>query len=117
MGRAKPIEERLAAAKAKQDALAARIDVLEAKARAQTRKDDTRRKVLVGATIIAQMEKDPAFARMAAGYLDNFIQKPKDRELIAPLLAKRGPSAPPANTSIRPQPVVSATYGARSNAG
>jgi len=50
-------EERLKALEQKQERIRAQIQALKARDMAQERKDDTRRKVLIGGFVLAQMRK------------------------------------------------------------
>jgi hypothetical protein len=81
-----PLSDRIAALKAKQDQLAARLKPLEAKAKLEDRKRDTRRKIIVGGTVLAAMEKDQAFAAGVAALLARWVERPNDRAVIADLL-------------------------------
>jgi hypothetical protein len=82
----RPITDRIAALKAKQDQLAARLKPLEARAKLEDRKRDTRRKIIVGGTVLAAMEKDQAFAAGVAALLARWVERPNDRAVIADLL-------------------------------
>jgi hypothetical protein len=92
----RPITDRIAALKAKQDQLAARLKPLEARAKLEDRKRDTRRKIIVGGTVLAAMEKDQAFAAGVAALLARWVERPNDRAVIADLLPGGGGAAPPA---------------------
>jgi hypothetical protein len=48
----------------------------------QKRKDDTRRKILVGAAALDLMTKDAAFAAEFTGLLNHYVRKPQDRALF-----------------------------------
>ena len=58
---AKNVDERIARIKQQREALAQRLNALEQKAASEARKRDTRRKIIVGGAIIAQMEKEGGF--------------------------------------------------------
>ena len=58
----KNVEERIARIKQQREALAQRLNALEQKSKSESRKRDTRRKIIVGGAIMAKMEKDPGFA-------------------------------------------------------
>ena len=48
----------------------------------QKRKNDTRRKVLVGAAALDLMTKDVAFAAEFTALLNHYVTKPQDRALF-----------------------------------
>jgi hypothetical protein len=63
----------------------------------QTRKKDTRRKILTGASILARMETDAPLRQRVAEILHSNLTRPDDRELFADLLpgtAVNGNSTP-----------------------
>ncbi len=82
----KPIDERIAAVKARRDALGARLNALEAKAKNDARKRDARRKIIVGGAVLAAMEKDEALARLVRRVLAASVGRAQDREVLADLL-------------------------------
>ena len=82
----KNVEERIARIKQQREALAQRLNTLEQKAASEARKRDTRRKIIVGGAIIAQMEKDAAFAAAVRQILAQSVGRQNDREAIADLL-------------------------------
>ncbi len=82
----KNVEERIARIKQQREALAQRLNTLEQKAASEARKRDTRRKIIVGGAIIAQMEKDAAFANAVRKILAQSVGRQNDREAIADLL-------------------------------
>jgi hypothetical protein len=92
----RPVSERIAAIKAKQEQLAARLKPLAARAKLEDRKRDTRRKIIVGGTVLAAMERDQAFAAGVAALLARWVERPNDREVIADLLPGGAGAAPPA---------------------
>jgi hypothetical protein len=48
----------------------------------QQRKDDTRRKILVGAAMLTHAAKDEMFAAQLTVLLDFYLTKPQDRALF-----------------------------------
>ncbi len=65
----------------RRDQLSAQIQALDARARTKARKDDTRRKIIIGALLIGKAQKD---ANLAAA-IDSLIAKeasPKDRAFL-----------------------------------
>ena len=85
-------EERLKALEQKQAQIKAQIQALKARDTAQERKDDTRRKVLLGALVLHRLEngKDEEFARRLGEWLKrelpDFLTRPGDKELFADLI-------------------------------
>ena len=62
-----------------------RINSLEselAKDHAKKRKQDTRKKILLGAYLINQMRRNPNLERSVMEGLDSFLDKPIDRQLF-----------------------------------
>lgn len=68
--------------RAKESALQARIKALEAKERDEARRQDTRRKILVGAAVLHECEGDEAAQAKLLQLLDRFLSKPQDRQLF-----------------------------------
>lgn len=75
---------RLEQLKKKKAQLDAQIKQAEARARQQHRKDDTRRKILIGAIAKDHMDMHPdgSFAKELSALLDEYVTRPKDRELL-----------------------------------
>jgi hypothetical protein len=97
---ARPVHEQIAAIKARQEQLAARLKPLAAKAKLEDRKRDTRRKIIVGGMVLAAMERDETFAARVAALLATYVDRPNDREVIADLLpagAGASPALPAGN--------------------
>ncbi len=84
---AKDISGRIAQLKQKQEQLARRLNALEQKEKSQTRKLDTRRKIIVGGAVLSEMNKDPEFASILRALLLRYVARPNDREAVADLLA------------------------------
>jgi len=82
----KNVDERIAQIKQKREKLAQRLNALEQKSKSESRKRDTRRKIIVGGALIAQMEKDHAFAATVRQILAASVGRQNDREAIADLL-------------------------------
>ena len=90
---AKPITDKIAALKAKQEKLAAELSTLSAKAKTEERKRDTRRKILVGGAVLAAIDSDTGLADMVRLVLDMGITRPDDREMLADLLQEKAKAA------------------------
>jgi hypothetical protein len=84
----KTVAELIARLKGKGQKLGLRLNSPEREAK--DRKLDTRRKIVVGGVVIAEMEKDPDFANAIQTLLLRYVGRPHDRRAIAELL----PSAP-----------------------
>jgi hypothetical protein len=114
-----PLSDRIAALKAKQDQLAARLKPLEAKAKLEDRKRDTRRKIIVGGTVLAAMERDQAFAAGVAALLARWVERPNDRQVIADLLPAGAGNSPalPGAASDGAAPAGSVAAGTTINGG
>ena len=83
---AKDISGRIAQLKQKQEQLARRLNALEQKEKSQTRKLDTRRKIIVGGAVLSEMHKDPEFAAVVRAMLLRYVARPNDRAAVADLL-------------------------------
>lgn len=88
------IEERIKAQEEKLKQLKALKQKQEAQKRAaeakKSRADDTRRKILIGAMMLEQMEKNEATKASVISKLDTFLTRPDDRELFElPTLPKQ----------------------------
>ena len=64
----------------------AQLHALSAREREVERKRDARRKIIVGAAVLAHAELDPNFADMLREILAAAVQRPADRQTIADLL-------------------------------
>ena len=82
----KPVTDRIADLKAKKDKLTARLNTLEAKAKTDDRKRDTRRKIVVGAAVLAHAELHPQFGELLRGILDKAVLRDNDRSAISDVL-------------------------------
>ena len=88
---AKTVADRISALKAKREKLAHRLAKLEASEKSSARKQDTRRKIIVGGAVLVEMKRDAAFAASISSLLDVSVGRIRDRQTIADLLP-----APPA---------------------
>jgi hypothetical protein len=80
------IEEQIKKQQAKLAELKARKTAIEARAKAseakKNRADDTRKKILVGAAVLAQIENNPEGQERTKQMLDKFLTKESDRKLF-----------------------------------
>ena len=74
-------------------ALAARIAQEKAKLRTRSRKEETRRKVLMGAAVFYNAEKDPVFKSTVMKMADEFLRRDDERRIFD--LPPRSESEPP----------------------
>ena len=63
----------------KREILEARIAQEKAKARTRTRKEENRRKVLMGAAVLYNAENDPVFKQTVMRLVDGFLKRPDER--------------------------------------
>ena len=77
--RIETLEDRLRQLKAKQQRIEARRRSLVSR---RSRRDDTRRKILVGAVVLAKIEQGVLDERVLRGWLDGALTRPDDRELF-----------------------------------
>ena len=82
--------------KKKRDQLDARINDIKAREAMQERKDDTRRKILVGSYILDKHNKAGTIENIVRE-LDKFLAKPHDRALFG--LAPREPAQAKSNVT------------------
>jgi len=73
------LEEKLRQLKAREQAAEARRRLLESR---RKRKDDTRRKILVGAIVLAKVEQGEFPEARLRSWLEAALQRPDDRELF-----------------------------------
>lgn len=81
-----PLSDRIASLKAKKEQLAVKLTSLEAKARQEDRKRDTRRKIVVGAAVLAALDKEPGLAVLVRKVLAAGVTRENDRGVVADLL-------------------------------
>ena len=75
--------EKLKQRKAKLEAEIAKAEAADKKA---ARANDTRRKILIGAAMLAEMEAEPSFRDGVRRILDRRLTQDRDRELLADFL-------------------------------
>jgi hypothetical protein len=78
--------ERIALLAEKKKHIEAELASLAAREREAERKRETRRKVIVGAAVLAHTDVDPEFLVTLRHVLNRAVQRPADRETIADLL-------------------------------
>jgi hypothetical protein len=91
---AKTVADRISTLKAKREKLALRLAKLETSEKSKARKQDTRRKIIVGGAVLVEMKRDAAFAASVRALLGVSVGRIRDRQTIADLLpASPAPSA------------------------
>lgn len=75
-------EERISELEKQRDQINARLQKERAKVSAQKRKDDTRRKIIVGAALLAHSEHDDTVKAQLWRILDTQVTRPQDRVLL-----------------------------------
>ncbi len=80
--------------------LTKRLKVEKARQRDRRRRDDTRRKILLGALVLQLMEKDKKFERRLRQNAEGFFDKPADRKLLGLLELPAGEKAPADDTVV-----------------
>ena len=68
--------------KAKKEQIEARIKNLESKENLKQKKQDTRRKILIGAMVMEQMKKNEEAKKKILASLEGFLTRPMDREMF-----------------------------------
>ncbi len=89
----KSLADRIAELNERQQQLKARRQSLLASKKTADSKLDTRRKIIVGAAVLAHAELNPDFSAMLRGVLSVAVQRDIDRDVIADLLEIPPPPA------------------------
>ncbi len=89
--------ERIEKLKEQRGKIERRLNTLEQKATNKRWKRDTRRKIIVGGAVLAEMQIDPKFADLIQGLLARYVDRPNDRADIADVLQADSQSAAPAD--------------------
>lgn len=74
--------EKMAALKAKKEAIEKRLAALEARQKSKMRKDETRLKVLVGVAVMAEAAKNPETMKAVRSILNRTITAKRDRDFL-----------------------------------
>lgn len=93
----KTVAERKAELEKRRQQLTARLQKLDATSKQQERKTDARRKIIVGAAVLAHAKLDARFADLLADVLAKAVIRPIDKATIADLL-KQPATTETANT-------------------
>ena len=68
--------------KKKQEQLRLQIQKEQQKESAKKRKEDTRRKILLGAMVLERMDRESEYREQVINKLDSYLTKERDRELF-----------------------------------
>ena len=93
--------------------LANRIATINAREKASERKDDTRRKILIGGAVIASHQHGDFTEKQLVVLLDGYLTYPRDRALF-PFLPPRPDDAKEGTADPAPAPSASASGAASS---
>ena len=88
-------QERLQKLQERRDQLNAQLAAMEAKAKQTQKKQDDRRKILLGALVLADLDSRPELRTYLTERLPGFLVRPEDRKLFAELL----PAVPASESS------------------
>jgi len=94
MATKRTLEERLAQLDAQKKTLQARLS-------RQTRARDTRRKVLLGAFVLNEMQTDPAFQEKVSSKLAGFLSRDADKALFTDFLGDGATNAQTVETDVK----------------
>lgn len=79
---AKTPEQKIAELQAARDKINAKLQAEQAKKRNKERKDENRKKIIVGAVVREHAKRDPEFRRALDKILDSHVTRQIDRELL-----------------------------------
>lgn len=82
------VSDRVEALEERKRQIEAQLASLTARKREAERKRDTRRKIIVGAAILAHAELNPGFGDQLREVLEQAVQRPQDRQAISDLLGE-----------------------------
>jgi hypothetical protein len=100
----KSLDDKIADLTKRQQQLDAQRLALLASKKAADRKLDTRRKIIVGAAVLAHAELNPPFSAMLRDILSVAVQRDIDRLVIADLLTHPPPDDPVTPNQQRAEP-------------
>jgi len=88
-GARKTIEQLIAEEEKKSEQIKARVAELRARQKAEDRKKDAHRKIVVGAAVMAHIKIDPEFRKDLRDALNKAVTEPKQRDVIPDLLSEQ----------------------------
>lgn len=75
-------QNRIESLRSRRAQIDAELTRLEAKARGEARKADTRRKILIGALVLQEMTSNPDLEKLVMELAAERLTKPRDRDLF-----------------------------------
>lgn len=78
--------ERIAALQTKRDQIEQRLKALSVQETARKRKEETRRKIIIGAAVLAHAEVDAQFGALLRAALGKAVTREIDRKVVGDLL-------------------------------
>ena len=88
-GARKTTEQLIAEEEKKGEQIRVRLAELKARQKAEDRKKDAHRKIVVGAAVMAHIRVDPQFRNEVREALDKAVTEPKNRNVIPDLLSEQ----------------------------
>lgn len=95
-------EDRFKRLQQRRDQLNAQLAALEARSRQAEKKREDRRKILLGALVLADLPERPELRTYLAERLPGFLTRPEDRKLFADLLPPNSRATPSASAGDAP---------------
>lgn len=83
-------QNRIESLRSRRAQIDAELARLEAKAKGEARKADTRRKILLGAVVMQEMISDPSLEKLVMDLVAKNLVRPRDRELFGLSASKTG---------------------------
>ncbi|MBI1273327.1 MAG: mobilization protein C [Alphaproteobacteria bacterium] len=81
--------DRIALLERQKAEITAKLRTLSAQETTRKRKEETRRKIIIGAAVLAHAATDPAFGAQLRGVLGKSVTRPVDRKVVADLLGPK----------------------------
>lgn len=79
---APPMSKRREKLEKRKAQIEAQLDDISAREKAQARKDDTRRKIIIGGLVMARMEKDADFKATIDALIERGVTRAVDRQVL-----------------------------------
>jgi hypothetical protein len=87
-------QERLQRLQERRDQLNAQLSALEARAKQTQKKQDDRRKILLGSLLMSDLPQRPELRAYLAERLPAFLARPEDKKLFPEFFPAERPAAP-----------------------
>lgn len=82
MSNTEPLSKRRQALEKRKSQIDAQLSDLKAREKTQARKDETRRKIIIGGLVMAQMEKDADFKATMNALIERGVTRAVDRRVL-----------------------------------